>query len=77
MPPPASGVPPLTDDEKMTIARWIDLGAPYDKPLFDKVAAAKKPMVVTDKDRQYWAFQPLTKPTPPTAPKLGAPDNVK
>ncbi len=28
MPPPGSGVPPLTDDEKMTIARWIDLGAP-------------------------------------------------
>src|SRR5579871_232961 len=27
MPPPGSGVPPLTDDEKMTIARWIDLGA--------------------------------------------------
>ena len=28
MPPPNSGVPPLTEDEKMTIARWIDLGAP-------------------------------------------------
>ncbi|HEY6250047.1 MAG TPA: hypothetical protein VI685_08800, partial [Candidatus Angelobacter sp.] len=28
MPPPNSGVAPLTDDEKMTIARWIDLGAP-------------------------------------------------
>ena len=28
MPPPGSGVPPLTIDEKMTIARWIDLDAP-------------------------------------------------
>ncbi len=28
MPPPGSGVPPLSEDEKMTIARWIDLGAP-------------------------------------------------
>lgn len=28
MPPPNSGVPPLTTDEKMTIARWIDLGCP-------------------------------------------------
>lgn len=28
MPPPASGVPPLTEDEKMTFARWIDLGCP-------------------------------------------------
>jgi hypothetical protein len=28
MPPPGSGVPALTEDEKMTIARWIDLGCP-------------------------------------------------
>ena len=28
MPPPGSGVPALSEDEKMTIARWIDLGAP-------------------------------------------------
>ena len=28
MPPPDSGLPPLSDDEKMTIARWIDLGCP-------------------------------------------------
>jgi hypothetical protein len=30
MPPPGSGVPPLSIDERMTIARWIDLGAPID-----------------------------------------------
>jgi hypothetical protein len=28
MPPPGSGIPALSEDEKMTIARWIDLGAP-------------------------------------------------
>jgi hypothetical protein len=28
MPPPGSGVTPLTIDEKMTFARWIDLGCP-------------------------------------------------
>src|SRR5581483_7500208 len=28
MPPPGSGVQALSEDEKMTIARWIDLGAP-------------------------------------------------
>jgi hypothetical protein len=50
----------LPDQEIAAIAQWIDFGAPYDKPLVDKVAAGgKKPMVVTDKDRQYWAFQPL------------------
>jgi hypothetical protein len=30
MPPPDSGVPPVTSDEKLTIARWIDLGCPID-----------------------------------------------
>lgn len=30
MPPPGSGVPPLSDDEKMLFARWIDLGCPID-----------------------------------------------
>ena len=28
MPPPGSGVPPLSADEMMSIARWIDIGAP-------------------------------------------------
>ncbi|HYC53582.1 MAG TPA: hypothetical protein VEL28_01385 [Candidatus Binatia bacterium] len=28
MPPPGSGVAPLSSEEKMTIARWIDLGCP-------------------------------------------------
>ncbi len=28
MPPPGSGVPPLSEDEKMMFARWIDLGCP-------------------------------------------------
>ncbi len=30
MPPPGSGVPPLSEYQKQTIARWIDLGAPSD-----------------------------------------------
>jgi hypothetical protein len=30
MPPPDSEVAPLTEDEKMTIVRWIDLGCPID-----------------------------------------------
>ncbi len=31
-PPPDSGVPPLTDEEKVTFARWVDLGAPISSP---------------------------------------------
>ena len=30
MPPPDSSVPPLTPEERLTIARWIDLGSPID-----------------------------------------------
>ena len=30
MPPPGSGVTPLSEDEKRTIARWVDLGCPID-----------------------------------------------
>jgi Hydrazine synthase alpha subunit middle domain len=32
MPPPGAGVPALSEDEKMTFARWIDLGAQVDSP---------------------------------------------
>ena len=30
MPPPGSGVQPLSEDEKITLARWVDLGCPID-----------------------------------------------
>lgn len=32
MPPPDAEVPPLSEDEKMMFARWVDLGAPIDSP---------------------------------------------
>lgn len=32
MPPPGSGIPALSEDEKMTFARWIDLGCPISSP---------------------------------------------
>lgn len=48
------------------VARWIDLGAAYDRPLADVAGAGtKKPLTVTDKDRDYWAYRPLQKVTPP------------
>lgn len=48
----------LSDDAISSIRKWIDLGAPYDKPLIkgDKVAG---PMVVTDSHRRFWSFLPL------------------
>ncbi|HUR46622.1 MAG TPA: DUF1549 domain-containing protein [Candidatus Saccharimonadales bacterium] len=42
------------------VAAWIDNGAPYDKPLVDAKAIAKKDRsTISETDRQWWAFQPL------------------
>lgn len=57
--------PKLTDDVIKRIGDWIDLGAPYDSPLTDVMSKPKGPMVVTEEDRQFWSFQPLSKPHPP------------
>jgi mono/diheme cytochrome c family protein len=61
--PPKDGK--LSAAEINSLAAWIDLGAPYDKPLIDKTVAAKKPLVVTDEDRRFWSFQPLRRPAVP------------
>ncbi|MEZ5430987.1 MAG: DUF1549 domain-containing protein [Verrucomicrobiales bacterium] len=42
------------------LGRWISQGAPYNAPLTDGQAAAHQPMRVTDQDRTFWAFRPLT-----------------
>ena len=46
-------------------ARWIELGAPYDKPLLDKASGAHGAMRVTEADREIWAFAPLQAVAPP------------
>jgi mono/diheme cytochrome c family protein len=54
----------LADAEITHIKNWIELGAPYDKPLVEKVAVTKA-MTVTDADRKFWSFQPLKRPPLP------------
>jgi mono/diheme cytochrome c family protein len=56
---------PLTEAQRAEVAAWIDLGAPYDKPLLDKAATARKTMQVTDEERQFWSFLPLKRPAVP------------
>jgi mono/diheme cytochrome c family protein len=57
----------LPADQIAAISRWIDLGAPYDKPLVDNPRDPDSwtSAVVPDKAREYWAFQPLANPAPP------------
>jgi mono/diheme cytochrome c family protein len=50
--------PKASDEIVAAVTRWIDLGAAYDKPM-GTIAAAKKPLTVTDKDKDYWAYRPL------------------
>jgi cytochrome c553 len=68
MPPKA---PRLGDGQLASLAAWINLGAPYDKPLAEK-AAAKTPMIVTDEDRHFWSFRPLCRPRPPVVKEATA-----
>ena len=55
--------PKLPEQSIDDIARWIELGAPYDKPLIDK-SAAGQPVEVTAADRQFWSFRPLARSEP-------------
>jgi mono/diheme cytochrome c family protein len=54
----------LPDDVIAKIAQWVDLGAPYGKPLVAGKSTRDKSKVSAE-DRKFWSFQPLAKPEPP------------
>ncbi len=63
MPPSGDKLPePLIADLK----RWIELGAPYDKPLIEKAGSEPAEMQVTESDREFWSFRELSETEPPT-----------
>jgi mono/diheme cytochrome c family protein len=53
--------PKLADATIAQIVRWIDLGAPYDKPLVDRAGerVAKAAVDVVEPGRDFWSFRPL------------------
>jgi len=59
----------LPEKSIAAIAKWIDLGAPYDAPLVDRGGAGEKTgeeeRTITDADRSWWAFRPLGGARPP------------
>ena len=63
---PEDGVK-LPDAQIAAIAKWIDLGAPFDRPLVEKDATpdAWIHRVVDAKARDFWSFQPLRRAEPP------------
>ena len=53
--------PKLPDEDIAAIAKWIELGAAYDKPLIENAGDPKAPLQVTDEDRTYWAYARFNK----------------
>ncbi|HEV7280629.1 MAG TPA: DUF1549 domain-containing protein [Pirellulaceae bacterium] len=67
--------PKLTEEEMALLAKWIDLGAPYDAPLSNRVTNEAGELVVTEQSKAFWSFLPLVRPAPPQAgpPHVGSP----
>ncbi len=65
--------PRLPEEVVRKIEAWIEQGAPYSKPLVDGKAPARDRSLVTDDDRKWWAFQPLSKPAVPAVADLDHP----
>ncbi|HEY7156673.1 MAG TPA: PSD1 and planctomycete cytochrome C domain-containing protein [Gemmataceae bacterium] len=58
-------IKPIETVETELMAKWIALGAPEVQQEPD-VASSRPDPLVTDKDRDFWAFQPPHADTPPT-----------
>lgn len=67
------GVKPVTQPEIDKVARWIELGAP-EEPAAANLACTPRDPLVTDKDRQFWSFQP---PKAAELPKVLNADRVR
>ena len=57
----------LPDEAIAAIAKWIDLGAPYDKPLVENPRDPDSwtATVVDPKAREFWSLAPLVRREPP------------
>lgn len=67
---------PVGQETVAALVQWIDSGAAFDKPLVETtVPAGKKPLEVTAKDKDYWAYRPLAKTAVPQVQHIGWPQN--
>jgi hypothetical protein len=56
----------LSDVSLAHIARWLDLGAAYDRPLIER-DAGRGPSAISQAERSFWSFQPLADVAPPAS----------
>ncbi len=59
--PPDGKLPQAKID---TLVKWAALGLPF-TPGKEAVVKGHERLVVTDKDREWWAYRPLARPAPP------------
>lgn len=60
----------LPEGEIAVLEAWVKQGAPMPEGAAP-APQAKRELVVTDKDREFWAYRPLDDPTPPTVANAG------
>ena len=69
MPPPEryqeAGTPPVPKTSLEKLAAWIEQGAPAEETEPD-VGPIESGPLVSDQDREFWAFQPPKRATPPS-----------
>ena len=53
----------LAQPKVEAVARWVRLGAPYDRPLIDR--PVNESLSQTRTNSQFWSFQPLAETEPP------------
>ncbi|HSG71010.1 MAG TPA: DUF1549 domain-containing protein, partial [Planctomycetaceae bacterium] len=58
---------PLPKRELELLKKWLELGAPYDKPLVEKAASATRwqETKISESAREFWSFKKLQPVTPP------------
>ena len=69
MPPPEryqeAGTPPVSKAGLEKLAAWIEQGAPAEETKPD-IGPMESDPLVSDQDREFWAFQPPKRATPPS-----------
>ncbi len=58
--------PKLLEDTIADIVRWIDLGAPYDRPLIEGKPDARPNSGIAFQKKRSWSFRPLSRTSPPS-----------
>ncbi len=63
----------LPDAAIEQIGQWIDLGAPYDRPLKRAAETPWTKKVISPEARKFWSFQPLSNVAPPPVKRVDWP----